>query len=194
MWNSQKIARCQLFGGQWLPSDHGGWVTFEGVAVAPVYISIHLVFIRVWTDTKRYHYKGYIHVDANTKCSMLCRCLWDRGNECYKKDISPDLQPWTQNSSRRGPLLHLLIDRLAFSSFFCFPCYVLSKFWRKQSTIDRLAGAPLLQTISFVSPIPGLWLAALSDSTAQHPSWRKIKGFYMIKLTDCIRAPSDGTA
>ena len=85
--------RCQLFGGQWLPSDHGGWVTFEGVAVAPVYISIHLVFIRVWTDTKRYHYKGYIHVDANTKCSMLCRCLWDRGNECYKKDIRPDLQP-----------------------------------------------------------------------------------------------------
>ena len=32
----------------------------------------------------------------------------------------------------------------------------LSKFWRKQSTIDRLAGAPLLQTgaISFVSPVP----------------------------------------
>ena len=25
-----QVDRCQLLGGQWLPSDHGGWVTFEG--------------------------------------------------------------------------------------------------------------------------------------------------------------------
>ena len=42
-------------------------------AVASLYISIHLVTIRVLTDTKCYHFKGYIHVDGNTKCSSFSR-------------------------------------------------------------------------------------------------------------------------
>ena len=48
--------------------------------------------------------------------------------------------------------------RPAYFQLFLLFSLLLSKFWRKQSTIDRLAGAPLLQTgaISFVLPVPGL--------------------------------------
>ena len=72
--------------------------------------------------------------------------------------------------------------RPAYFQLFLLFSLLLSKFWRKQSTIDRVAGAPLLQTgaTSFVLPVPGLRrspVSAAPDSKlpglwlAETPRW-----------------------
>ena len=72
--------------------------------------------------------------------------------------------------------------RPAYFQLFLLFSLLLSKLWRKQSTIDRLAGAPLLQTgaTSFVLPVPGLRrspVSAAPDSKlpglwlAETPRW-----------------------
>ena len=57
-------------------------------AAASLYISIHLVTIQVLTDTKCYHFKGYIHVDGNTKCSSFSRISVSKVNGANGKLVN----------------------------------------------------------------------------------------------------------
>ena len=57
-------------------------------AAASLHISIHLVTIQVLTDTKCYHFKGYIHVDGNTKCSSFSRISVSKVNGANGKLVN----------------------------------------------------------------------------------------------------------